>query len=66
MNKSLLDFIGHFLELKELPQLRFDVPNLTIGHKYKIIDVEGSNFWIIDDSGDRTSLYSGRFDLLNK
>lgn len=65
IDKSLRIFIGKYLLLKELPQLRFDKPNVKVGNKYKIIDVDGSNFWIIDDSGDKATFGSSRFDLDN-
>jgi len=61
--KSLRDFINKSLILNELPQLKFGNPNVTIGKKYPIIDVEGSNFWLIDDDGLKTSFHSGRFNL---
>lgn len=56
-------FIGKKLTLKELPQLRFDTPAVTVGKKYEIVDVEGSNFWLIDDEGNKTTFGSSRFDL---
>lgn len=61
--KSLKDFIGKELELKVLPQLSYGNPNVTIGNKYKIIDVEGSNFWLIDDDGNKTTFGSSRFNI---
>jgi hypothetical protein len=60
---ELKQYIGQELELKKMPQLRFGTPNVTIGHKYSIVDVEGSNFWLIDDDGNRTTFGSCRFIL---
>lgn len=57
MNK----FIGEKLELKEMPDLYMGNPNVTVGNFYEIIDVEGSNFWIIDDDGDKVTFGSCRF-----
>jgi hypothetical protein len=61
--KNLKNFIGEKIKLKEMPQLRYDNPNVTVGNKYLIVDVEGSNFWLIDDSGEKTSFGSNRFDI---
>jgi hypothetical protein len=63
MKKSIIFFIGTYLELKEMPQLRFGNPNVTVGKKYFIVDVEGSNFWLIDDDGEKCSFGSSRFNL---
>jgi hypothetical protein len=60
---ELKSYIGQKLELKELPQLRFYKPNVTVGNKYTIVDVEGSNFWLNDDDGHLTSFGSCRFIL---
>ena len=54
-------YIGQKLELKEMPQLRFGNPNVKVGNKYLIIDVEGSNFWLIDDDGEKTTFGCSRF-----
>jgi len=59
MNK----FINKTIELKEMPQLRMGNPNVTVGNSYLIFDVEGSNFWLIDDDGDKVSFGSSRFNL---
>ena len=56
-------YIGKKLELKEMPQLRFSDPNVKVGNRYLIIDVEGSNFWLIDDDGEVTTFGSSRFGL---
>lgn len=56
-------YIGKKLTLKELPQMRFGTPNVKIGEEYLIVDVEGSNFWLIDDNGDKVSFGSCRFIL---
>lgn len=61
--KKLTDLIGLELELKEMPNLRFGNPNIKIGNIYKIIDAEGSNLWIFDDDGHKTSVGSCRFIL---
>ncbi len=55
--------IGLTLELKEMPQLRFETPNLTVGNKYTITGVDGSNVWIKDDDGIQCSIGSCRFIL---
>lgn len=55
IKKCYEKYINTELELKEMPQLRFGTPDVRIGNKYKIVDVEGSNFWLIDDSGDKVS-----------
>jgi hypothetical protein len=54
-------FIGKKIKLKELPTLYFGNPSLTIGNYYEIIDVEGSNFWFIDNDGNKTNCWMGRF-----
>lgn len=59
-------YIGTQLTLIELPNLRYSNPNVEIGKKYEIIDVEGSNFIFIDDDGDLCSIGSCRFDLNSK
>lgn len=59
----MLKYIGKYLKLTELPSLRFDKPNVTIGKKYLILDAEGSNFWINDDNGEKTTFGSCRFKL---
>ena len=56
-------YIGRRLELKEMPQLRFGSPNVKVGNKYLITDVEGSNFWLIDDSGRKTTFGCSRFGV---
>lgn len=56
-------YINKRVKLKEMPQLRFDKPNVTVGNDYLIVDVEGSNFWLIDDDGEKTTFGSSRFDL---
>ncbi len=56
-------YIGKRVKLKEMPQLRFEKPNVTVGNDYLITDVEGSNFWLIDDDGEKTTFGSSRFDL---
>ena len=48
--------------LKELPQLRFDKPELTVGVTYPIVDKDGSNFWIVANDGTTTSIGSCRFE----
>ena len=54
--------IGKEVVLKEMPTLYFGNPKLTIGKKYKVVDVEGSNFWVIDDEGNKCTFGSCRFD----
>lgn len=61
--KSLADYIDTKLELKEMPDLKFGNPNVKVGNKYLIVDVEGSNFWLIDDDGEKVSFGSCRFNL---
>ncbi|MEK6829721.1 MAG: hypothetical protein AABY15_06395 [Nanoarchaeota archaeon] len=56
-----MEYAGKSFTLKELPQLRFDTPVLTIGKKYKVLEVDGSNFVICDDKGEKTSIGSCRF-----
>jgi len=51
------------LQLKMMPQLRFGNPNVRVGNTYEIIDIEGSNFWILDDDNEEVSLGSCRFTL---
>lgn len=58
-------FIGQELELKEMPQLYFGNPNVTVGKKYKILYVDGSSFCLLDDDGRRTTFGSCRFFLNN-
>jgi len=61
--KRLTDFIGKEIELKEMPNLYTGNPNVKIGNKYKIKDVEGSNFWLYDDDGRLCTFGSCRFVL---
>ena len=63
MRKSITIFIGEELELKEMPQKYFGNPNVTVGKSYLIVDVEGSNFWLIDDDNNKTTFGSCRFNL---
>lgn len=58
---KLISYIGSKLVLKELPELKFGLPNVTVGNEYLIVDVEGSNFWLIDDDGQKTSFNYTRF-----
>lgn len=58
---SLTNYIGSKLVLKELPELKFGLPNVTVGNEYLIVDVEGSNFWLIDDDGQKISFNYTRF-----
>lgn len=46
-----------------MPQLRFGNPNVIVGNKYLIVDVEGSNFWLIDDDGNKTTFGCSRFGV---
>lgn len=62
---NISQFINQKLKLIEMPQLRFGNPNVTVGNKYLIKDVEGSNFWLIDDSNELVSFGSCRFNLIN-
>lgn len=61
LQQSNLNPVGKHLKLKEMPQLRFGNPNVTVGKKYLILDTEGSNFWLNDDDGNRVSFGSSRF-----
>lgn len=61
--KTMKQYIGQELELKEMPQLRFGNPNVTVGKKYLIVDVEGSNFWLIDDDGEKSTIGCSRFGI---
>jgi len=61
--KSLKSYIDKKVKLKEMPQLRFGQPSVKVGNEYLVIDVEGSNFWIIDDEGNKTTFGSCRFEL---
>ena len=61
--KMMKKYIGQKLELKEMPQLRFGNPNVKVGKEYLIIDVEGSNFWLIDDDGEKTTFGCSRFGV---
>ena len=61
--RTMKEYIGRKLELKEIPQLRFGNPNVKVGNSYLIIDVEGSNFWLIDDDGEKTTFGCSRFAL---
>lgn len=66
MRKPLYNYVGYRLELKEMPQLSPHFggnPNVTVGNMYFICDVEGSNFWLIDDDGNKTTFGSSRFNL---
>ena len=56
-------YIGKHLILKEMPELYFGNPKLTVGKKYQILDIEGSNFWIRDDANNLVSFGSCRFYL---
>jgi len=56
-------YIGSKYELKEMPCLYFGNPNVKVGNFYEIIDVEGSNFWLIDDDGSLVSFGKSRFIL---
>lgn len=50
--------------LKEMPQLIFNPnPSLTVGKFYEVEDIDGSNFVIKDDNGDKISLGSCRFEI---
>ncbi len=57
--------INKHLTLIELPQLKFGTPKLTIGNKYIVKDVDGSNVIILDDENESCSIGSCRFDLKN-
>jgi len=61
--QGIKKYIGRELELKEMPQLRFGDPNVKVGSKYKIVDTEGSNFWLIDDDNEKVSFGMCRFVL---
>lgn len=62
LRKLKKKYINSKLELISLPiGASNDGRNFTIGKKYKILDIEGSNFWTIDDFGDKTSIGSSRF-----
>lgn len=63
MRKSLYNYIGYRLKLVEMPQLRYGNPNVSVDKFYFITDVEGSNFWLIDDDGEKCSFGSSRFNL---
>lgn len=58
---ELSHYINQKLALKEMPQLAMGNPNVQVGNEYLIVDVEGSNFWFIDDDGNKTSFGSCRF-----
>ncbi len=58
--------IGKKVVLKEMPTLYFGNPEITVGKEYEIIDIEGSNFWIIDDKGQKCSLGSCRFGKVKR
>jgi hypothetical protein len=58
------NLIGKELKLQEMPQSRFGDPDVTIGNYYKIIDVDGSNVWFMDDSGHKTSCGVCRFEKI--
>jgi len=58
-----MNFIGQYFVLKEMPQLRFGNPPLTIGKAYLIKGVDGSNFILDDDDGEQTSIGSCRFQI---
>lgn len=56
--------VGVSLKLIELPLgYSNSGTNFTLGSKYKVLDVEGSNFWVYDDEGEKTSISKYRFDL---
>jgi hypothetical protein len=61
--KSFRDFIGSKIELKEMPNLYMGNPNVTIGNKYLILDVDGSNFIFKDDDGHISNIGSCRFKI---
>lgn len=58
-----MEYIGKKLKLKEIPELYYGNPNVTIGNEYLIVDIDGSNFWLIDDSGDKVTFGMCRFIL---
>lgn len=58
-----MEYKNKSLELIEMPQIRFGNPDVTVGNFYTILDIEGSNFWLMDDSGHKTSIGSCRFNL---
>jgi hypothetical protein len=60
------NYIGKKLELIEMPQLRYENPNVIVGNFYEVIYIEGSNFWIYDEDGKQTSFSKFRFNLQNK
>jgi hypothetical protein len=57
---------GNFFELKERPQLYFGNPTLTVGKKYLVKDIDGSNFIIDDDDNHEVSIGSCRFVIDKK
>lgn len=59
-----MNLIGLKLKLQELPNLRFGNPNVSVGVSYEVIDIEGSNLWVIDDDGVKVSFNRRRF-LIN-
>lgn len=65
LGKRLTDLISVSVQLNELPvnSGHFGSPSLIVGGFYTVIDVEGSNSWIIDDCGCKISSGSSRFLL---
>lgn len=60
---GLPGWVGASARLKQQPSLYMGNPTLTVGRRYEIKDVDGSNFVIEDDAGDRVSIGSCRFEL---
>lgn len=61
---SLKQFINRKLLLKEMPTGSMSrYSNVTIGVHYLITDVEGSNFWLLDNENNSISFSYERFDL---
>lgn len=57
------NYIGQKLKLKEMPNLYYGNPNLTVGSYYLITEIEGSNFWLVDDDGKKCTFGQSRFEL---
>jgi hypothetical protein len=60
---KIIEMKGLTLKLKEMPSLYFGNPNVKVGNSYEILDVEGSNVWIKDEDGIKTSFSKHRFDI---
>lgn len=57
--------INKYAKLIELPiSSSNDGSNFTLGKNYKIIDIDGSNFWVVDDFGHKTSIGSCRLEIV--